>query len=77
MDFTNKALVAGDKRYLVIESVKYDGKTYVFIVNAEDQTDSNFVEAIEKDGNITTSPIAPELFKNEILPLFVEKFEAY
>lgn len=77
MNFTDKTILNEDNRYVVIEEVDFDGKKYVFISNPQDKNDSRFVEVEEVDGNVIMHPIDPSLFKENILPLFIEKFETY
>ena len=72
MDYTNKTLTLNDGIiYVVVEQVDYDDKTYLYVVNSEDENDTTFIEL--NGGNLST--IDPELFKNVIFPLFKEKFE--
>jgi hypothetical protein len=72
MDYTNKTLTLNDGiTYVVVEQVDYDDKTYLYIVNSEDEKDTSFIEL--NGGNLST--IDPVLFKNVIFPLFKEKFE--
>ena len=72
MDYTDKKFTLDNgKIYIVIEQVDYDDKTYLYIVNREDEEDNKFVEII----NDTLSPIDPDLFKDKLLPIFIEKLK--
>ena len=63
------------KEYLVIEQVNYEEKTYVYLVNSSNENDTIFKEVI-LDENIKFLPIEPELFKNKIYGLFIEKLSS-
>lgn len=72
MDYTDKKFTLDNgKIYIVIEQVDYDDKTYLYIVNREDEEDNKFVEII----NDTLSSIDPDLFKDKLLPIFIEKLK--
>lgn len=72
MDYSDKSFTLEDgKEYIVIEQVNYNGGTYLYLVNDDDETDSAFVEVKEND----LVKIDPELFKNIIYPLFIEKLK--
>ena len=72
MNYTNKVItIDSEKKYIVIEQVNYDKKTYLYMSNDSDSSDSMFVEI--KDGDILE--IDPKLFNDKILPLFVEKIK--
>ena len=72
MDYTDKKFTLDNgKIYIVIEQVDYNDKTYLYIVNREDEEDNKFVE-INKD---TLSSIDPVLFKDKLLPIFIEKLK--
>lgn len=72
MDYTNKTLTLNDGiDYIVVEQVDFEDKTYLYIVNSEDEDDTSFIQI--NGGNILD--INPELFKEKIFPLFKEKFE--
>lgn len=72
MDYTDKKFtLANGKIYIVIEQVDYNDKTYLYIVNREDEEDNKFVEII----NDTLSSIDPDLFKDKLLPIFIEKLK--
>lgn len=71
MDYTNKKFTLGDgKSYLVITQVDYEGGIFLYIVNADDENDTKFVEV--KDERLI--PINPILFEQKIFHLFMEKF---
>lgn len=72
MDYTDKKFTLDNgKIYIVIEQVDYNDKTYLYIVNREDEEDNKFVEII----NDTLSSIDPDLFKDKLLPIFIEKLK--
>ena len=72
MDYTNKTLTLNDGiDYIVVEQVDFEDKTYLYIVNSEDEDDNSFIQI--NGGNILD--INPELFREKIFPLFKEKFE--
>lgn len=72
MDYTNKTLTLNDGiDYIVVEQVDFEDKTYLYIVNSEDEDDTSFIQI--NGGNILD--INPELFREKIFPLFKEKFE--
>lgn len=72
MDYTNKTLTLNDGiDYIVVEQVDFEDKTYLYIVNSEDEDDTRFIQI--NGGNILD--INPELFREKIFPLFKEKFE--
>lgn len=71
MDYTNKQITLEDNiTYIIIEQVDYNGNTYLYIANSLDEDDTKFVEI--KDNEIMK--IDELLFKSEILPLFMDKF---
>lgn len=71
MDYTNKQIALEDNNtYVVIEQVEYNNSIYLYIANELDEDDTKFVEI--KDNEI--KKIDEQLFKSEILPLFVDKF---
>ncbi len=71
MDYTNKKFTLDDgKSYLVITEVNNEGHIYLYIVNADDENDTKFVEV----KNDSLAPINPILFEQKIFPLFMEKF---
>ena len=71
MDYTNKQITLEDNStYVVIEQVEFEGNTYLYIANELDEDDTKFVEI--KDDEI--KKIDEQLFKVEILPLFIDKF---
>lgn len=73
MDYSDKVItMSSGEKYIVIEQVDYEGNTYLYLVNKEDDKDAMFVEI--KDGKILK--IDPELFENKILPLFMKKIQA-
>lgn len=70
MDYTNKKFVLEDnKTYIVIEQVDYEDNIYLYIVNKDDEDDSRFVQ-IKNDELLD---IDPELLKDRIFPLFIDK----
>ena len=70
MDLNNKNITLGNgEKYLVIKQVNYEGKTYVYLVNYNNEFDSMFAEI--KDNAI--APIEPKLFQDKILPMFTDK----
>ncbi len=70
MNYNNKVFTLKDgKKYMTIEQVEFEKKTYLYLVNVENDLDSMYVE-INED---TISPIEPGLFNNYILPLFIQK----
>ena len=72
MDYTDKIITMDNgKKYIVIEQVNYDLKTYLYLVNRADEKDAMFVEI--SNGQILK--INSELFEKTIVPLFVEKFQ--
>lgn len=73
MDYNNKVITTVDgKKYLTIEQVIYKEKTYLYLVNEDNEKDSMFVEA--RDNKFLG--IEPELFNKNIFPLFVSKLTA-
>lgn len=74
MDFTDKAFTMGDgTRLLVVEQVDYEDRTYLLVVNSNDEQDLRFVELCGEYLN----EIDPLKFRTEIWPLFVKKFRSY
>ena len=77
MDFDKKTLINNNKRYVVIEQVNLDGATYLFIINSQDEYDSKFVGIRVENGKVVAYAIEPELFREKVFPLFLEKFASY
>ncbi len=74
MDYTDKAFTMGDgTRLLVVEQVDYEDRTYLLVVNSNDEQDLRFVELCGEYLN----EIDPLKFRTEIWPLFVKKFRSY
>ena len=62
--------------YLVVEVVCFKGRTFVFLVNEVNPLDVMYKEVIKKD-DCRIVQIESGLFKEKILPLFIEKFNSY
>ena len=77
MNLDNKVFTIENKKYLVIETVVFDNKNYVFLVNRENELDSMFREILNEDGNMIVKNIDPAIFNNKIYPMFLEKFQEY
>lgn len=76
-NLNNKIFVLDDEtRYSIIETIDYDNKIYAYLVNVEDELDSMFKEIVIEDNNYSLNDINEELFKNELLPLFMEKISS-
>lgn len=56
--------------YLVVEQVNYENGIYLYIANADNESDTKFVEI--KDNRLI--PIDPVLFDKVLFPLFMDKF---
>lgn len=56
--------------YLVVEQVNYENGIYLYIANADNESDTKFVEI--KDDRLI--PIDPVLFDKVLFPLFMDKF---
>lgn len=76
MDINNKVLTIDDKKYLVIETVEFEDKQYVYLLNKNDALDSMFREFFFEE-NYGLKKIDPKLFEEKIYPLFIEKFQNY
>ena len=74
MNYNDKVITMDNgEKYIVIEQVDYNGKTYLYLINKEDNKDAIFVEI--KNDNILK--IDPKLFSQHILPLFLEKLSKF
>ena len=72
MDYTNKEFTLDDgNTYVVIEQVDVYGHTYLYIANSANEEDTKYVEI--KDNEIVD--INPVIFDNDVLPLFLDKFD--
>ena len=77
IDLENKRFkLANDKEYEVIEYLTHNNKTYVYLVNVMDELDSEFKELVRDNGDYYLDDIDHELFKNEILKLFINKINS-
>lgn len=56
--------------YLVVEQVNYENGIYLYVANADNESDTKFVEI--KDDRLI--PIDPVLFDKVLFPLFMDKF---
>ena len=73
----NKVLtIDGTNKYLVVETVHFMGRTFVYLVNDTNPLDSMYREVVSIDA-WKIIQIDPTLFKDKILPLFIEKFKSY
>lgn len=78
MDFNNKKFVLNDdKEYEVIEFVEFDNRSYLYLVNVDSEEDSCFKEFVDSNGEFILDDIDPDLFENNIFPLFIDKFVTY
>ena len=78
IDFNNKKFVLdNDKEYEVIEFVELNNRYYLYLVNVDSEEDSCFREFVDNNGEFILDDIDPELFTNEILTLFINKFVSY
>lgn len=74
MNLTDKKFIMDNgQEYLTIETLEYDGKSYAYIVNKANPIDSLYVQVIF-DGQMKVQTIDPDLFKEKIYPLFLDKF---
>ena len=72
MDYTNKEFTLDDgNTYVVIEQVDVYGHTYLYIAKSANEEDTKYVEI--KDNEIVD--INPVIFDNDVLPLFLDKFD--
>ena len=68
--------LSSGKKYMVIESLEYEGKKYAYLSNIDNEMDARFVE-VTFQNNVSFSEIEKKLLQEKILPLFLEKFEKY
>lgn len=77
MDLNGKKLILADgEEFIVIETVEYNNKNYVYMVNKNNGIDAMYGEVNPKD-QLTIKSINTAFFKEHILPLFMEKFKNY
>ena len=69
MDNKN-VFVIDNIRYLIIERVNHEDKTFAYLINSSDEKDTMFVELKEN----SVKEIPRDYFLTEIFPLFVDKF---
>ena len=63
MDYNNKKITTEDgKKYLVVEQVTVDDKTYLYIANEQDKNDTSFVEIV----NDSVRTIDPTIFQEKV-----------
>ena len=72
MKLKRKFFVINNVRYNVIESVTYKEKTYVYLVNSNDEFDSMFREVVNKNGKIELLEIESKFFSNKLSSIFRE-----
>ena len=78
INLDNKRFVLNDNTtYEVIEYVTYDNKIYVYLVNVDDEIDSDFKELLNFNGELYLNDIDSNLFESKIYNLFLEKFRKY
>ena len=78
MNLENKRFtLEDDSTYEVIEYVKHNSKLYVYLVNIDDEIDSEFKELVLDNNGIYLNDIDSNLFQNEIYNLFLKKFKSY
>jgi len=73
MKIDNMVFEKDSNRYLVIETVVYDGKTYAYLVNSSDELDSMFREVVIDNNQAKLKIIDKEMFSKKISVLFMEK----
>lgn len=77
MNIDNKLFtLSSGKKYMVLESLEYEGKKYAYLSNKDNELDTKFVE-VKFDNNVSFSEIEKKLLQEKILPLFLEKFANY
>ena len=76
-EMINKTFILENgKKYSIIESVSFNDKVYVYLVNVDDKTDAIFQELFIDGDTLTLNDIDSEIFKSSILDLFIKKFES-
>ena len=70
MDNNKNVVIVNNNRYLIIEKVEYDGRTFAYLINSSDEKDTDFVELKED----RVLEIQKDFFVSNIFPLFVDKF---
>lgn len=63
--------------YELIDNVVYDNHIYVYLINVNDELDSLFRLLVKNDDGYILEDIDSTQFRDNIFPLFVEKFENY
>ena len=76
LNLENKVLTIEGNKYLVVEIVGFSGRTFVYLVNDANPLDAMYREVVKTDAWKVVQ-IEPVLFKDKILPLFIEKFKLY
>jgi hypothetical protein len=74
MDLNDKVFVIKDKEYLVITSVNYNNRTYVYLVNKMDERDAMFREVVNENNECFLQEIDKDLFNERIFSLFIKEF---
>ena len=77
LNLKDKVITNDDKKdYLVVESVCFDRRIFVLLVNEINPLDVLYKEVVIKD-DYKIVQIESRLFKEKVLPLFMEKFNSY
>ena len=74
MELDDKVFVVNNKEYLVITSVNYINKNYVYLVNKADESDAMYREVVKENNDVFLQTIDPNLFNNRLLTLFIKEF---
>ena len=71
-ELLNKTFILkNNERYSVIETIIYEKKIYVYLVNENDEMDAEFKEIITENNECILLDIDKEKFKDNILNLFL------
>ena len=76
-ELENKIFVLDNgEKYSVVETVSYNNKIYAYLVNINDEMDSMFKEVCILDNEINLEDIDKDLFKKNIVGLFIERIKS-
>jgi len=68
--------LSNGKKYIVLESLEYEGKKYAYLSNKDNELDTMFVEFNFENG-MMFKEVEKKYLQEKILPLFLEKFSNY
>ena len=72
MEYEGKVLVDADNtEFLIIETVEINGKTYAYIVDKKDETNTRFVELYDDGYSVVNS----EILLNTVMPEFAKQIK--